>query len=120
MRPKILIVDDYPLNVEILVAYLNKDFELASAYSGKDAIEKVVSFSPALVLLDVMMPGMNGYDVCRELRRMPECADTPVIMVTAKAMPAECSEGIAAGANDYLTKPFRKAELLKRINALLQ
>lgn len=119
MSVRILVVDDHVLNVEIVRAFLKNDYELASAESGEKALAVATAFLPDIVLLDVMMPGLDGYEVCRRLKRDSTLGAARVIMLTAKAMPDERAKGMAAGADDYLTKPFRKRELLDRIDALL-
>jgi CheY-like chemotaxis protein len=119
MRPRILVVDDKELNLEIVRAFLKNDYELASADTGEKALDLAVEFRPDLVLLDIMMPGLDGYEVCRRLKQDRALARASIIMLTAKAMPDERAKGLAAGADDYLTKPFRKHQLLERIAAAL-
>ena len=116
---RVLVVDDHALNLEIVRAFLKSDYELASAASGEQALEIAATFAPDIVLLDVMMPGLDGYEVCRRLKQSHDFAAPRVIMLTAKAMPDERERGLAAGADDYLTKPFRKRQLIDSITALL-
>ena len=104
---KILIVDDCPVNVSVLEAFLDDEFyETLSVESGDKAIDLAPQFQPDLVLLDVMMPGIDGYDTCRWFRSHPTLKNTRVIMVSANAMQADIERGMQAGADDYVTKPF--------------
>ena len=111
---KVLIVDDNPTNIAILTEIL-EDYELDSASSGDDALKIVKEYHPDLILLDIMMPGMNGYDVCRKLREDPDFSRTKIIMVSAKAMVSERLKGYEMGADDYITKPFEEDELLAKV-----
>ena len=111
---KILIVDDNPTNITILKEIL-EDYELRSAASGEEALGLVDEYHPDLILLDIMMPGMNGYDVCRKLREDPNFSRTKIIMVSAKAMVSERLKGYDVGADDYITKPFEEDELLAKV-----
>jgi adenylate cyclase len=115
----ILVVDDVPTNVRLLEAVLvSNGYEVVSANDGEQAIELVASAKPDLVLLDVMMPGIDGYEVCRRLREDPETAVLPVVMVTASTN--EKTKGIEAGADDLIGKPFDHDELLARVRSLLR
>lgn len=118
-RGRVLIVDDNQQNLEILTELLDEDYDLAVAASGEEAVTVVLKFQADLVLLDVMMPGIDGYETCRLLRAMPTLSRTTIIMVTAKAMAAERSRGFEVGADDYVTKPFRNRELLAKLHAHL-
>ena len=115
MKGRILIVDDAELNIEILREILSDDYDLESASSGEEALEKVLAFAPDLVLLDIMMPGMDGYEACRRIKAGPMGSFTPVILVSGKATMPERLQGFDAGADDYLTKPFDHDELLAKI-----
>jgi class 3 adenylate cyclase len=118
---KILVVDDTPRNVKLLADVLGaKGYAVVTAASGPEALEKVEGERPDLVLLDVVMPGMSGYEVCRKLRENPATGMLPVVMVTALDPNLERVKGIEAGADDFLTKPINQAELLARIRSLLR
>ena len=106
MPGKILIVDDNELNLAILEELLSDNYETVSAESGEQAISVAPVFKPDLVLLDVMMPGIDGYETCRWIRAHPELNAIKVIMVSAKASPVDIERGLEAGADEYITKPF--------------
>jgi len=116
---KIMIVDDDP-NVRELVSVLlqNHDFETCEAIDGRDAMQKITNDNPDLVIIDIMMPNMDGFELCRNLRRYYE--NMPVLMLTAKGELASKVKGFGLGADDYLTKPFEGDELILRIQALLR
>ncbi|MCH9671400.1 MAG: response regulator [Gammaproteobacteria bacterium] len=118
--PRVLIVDDNEDNVEILEDYLEDEFEVRSAYDGEEALQIVDAFEPALVLLDIMMPGIDGFEVCRRLRERADLADLKIIMLSAKIELADRLAGYQAGADDYLTKPFDEGELLAKLKVYLQ
>ena len=119
--PRILIADDNSQNVELLEAYLaGVDCELETAADGEETLIAVERFRPDLVLLDVMMPRLSGFEVCRKLRANPATKDTLVLMVTALNEPADFERGVQAGTDDFLTKPVNKLELLCRVRSLLR
>ncbi|WP_017718872.1 response regulator [Kamptonema formosum] len=119
---KILIVDDEPVNLQVLVNYLSlHKYTTARASSGREALKIIQQgFQPDLVLLDVMMPRMTGYEACRKIRQMFSASELPVVLLTAKNQVSDLVEGFRAGANDYLTKPISKDELLARIKTHIQ
>lgn len=119
-EPRILVVDDLAANVRLLEAVLAPaGFAVSSASSGPDALERVFAELPDLVLLDVQMAGMNGYEVCRRIRENEATALTPVVMVTSHDSEARI-DGIRAGADDFVTKPFDQQELLLRVRSLVR
>jgi DNA-binding response OmpR family regulator len=112
----ILVVDDNQDNVEILSAFLeSKGYRVASAPDGKTALAKLEEVQPALVLLDVMMPGMDGWQVCRTIKGHPEFGSTRVVMVTAKGGFEDKFEGMRSGADDYVVKPVDLRELAEKV-----
>jgi len=114
-RKRILIVDDCSINVEILRELLHEDYELEVATNGEECLGQTRLFSPDLVLLDIMMPGIDGYETCRRLKESPIGAFTQVILVSGKASSQERLEGYRAGADDYVVKPFDHDELLAKV-----
>jgi DNA-binding response OmpR family regulator len=119
--PKIVIADDNIQNVELLEAYLSDfDCEIRTAHDGEETLEVVHRFAPDLLLLDVMMPRLSGFEVCRKLRSSPQTKDLLILMVTALNEAADFERGVQAGTDDFLTKPVNKVELLCRIRSLLR
>jgi two-component system cell cycle response regulator len=119
--PKILIVDDEEINVELMEAYLlSEPYTTITAYGGKEALRKVREEKPDMVLLDVMMPEVDGYEVCRLLKADSETQFTPVLMLTALSELEHRIRGIDVGADDFLTKPINKLELTTRVKSLLR
>ncbi len=118
---KILVIDDEPINVKMLSRLLaSEGYKVVQAASGLEAIQVVAQESPDLILLDVMMPGMDGFEVCRRLKAMEATRQTPIVMVTALDTLEDKVKGIDAGADDFLTKPYHKIELLARTKSLLK
>jgi DNA-binding response OmpR family regulator len=117
---KVLVIDDEPGIIEIVETNLEGDgFEVISASNGKEGLEKIKQEAPELVVLDVMMPEMDGWEVLRNLERDPETAGLPVIMLTAKAADEDYIYGLEEGAVEYITKPFLPQELVNRIKITL-
>lgn len=119
-RPKILVVDDEPMNVEIFEGYLFNDYNIIKAYNGDEALRKVETTNPDLILLDVMMPGKNGFEICKILKEHPKTMSIPIIIVTALKEKEERIKGIEAGADDFITKPIDILEVTARIKSLLK
>lgn len=117
-KQKILIVDDDENIAELISLYLTKEcFDTCMVYNGEDALLKFRTFSPDLILLDLMLPGIDGYHVCREIRRE---ASTPIIMLSAKGEVFDKVLGLELGADDYMIKPFDSKELVARVKAVLR
>ena len=121
MTAKVLVVDDTSMNVKMLSDVLTfKGYQVVTAAGGNEGLAKVDSEKPDLVLLDVMMPDLDGYAVCRAIRAKPETAILPVVMVTALDPAQERVKGLEAGADDFLSKPINQSELLARVRSLLR
>lgn len=120
MSHKILIVDDEP-NIVISLEFLMKKegFQIAVAGDGEEALAKVASFAPELLLLDVMMPKKSGFEVCEALRADPANSALKIVMLTAKGRETEVAKGLAIGADAYVTKPFSTKDLVVRVKELL-
>lgn len=118
-RPLILIVDDNATNIDLLVNTLKTDYRLGIAKNGPSAVAYAGKHKPNLVLLDIMMPEMDGYEVCRRLKANPETASIPIIFITAMDDTANKTKGFELGAVDYVTKPFHTAEVKARIRSHL-
>jgi len=120
MQKKILVVDDDAELVELLCFNLKQaGFAAVTASNGIEALKKAGSISPDLILLDLMLPELNGFGVCETLRRTPATATTPIIMLTAISGEMGRMAGLDCGANDYITKPFSPRELILRVEKLL-
>jgi two-component system, OmpR family, alkaline phosphatase synthesis response regulator PhoP len=118
MTNTILVVDDERHIVQLVRLYLqNEGYTVEAAYSGEEAIEKARKVRPALVLLDLMMPGIDGWEVCRQLRRE---SDVPIIILTARGDDVDKIVGLELGADDYVAKPFNPRELVARVKAVLR
>jgi CheY-like chemotaxis protein len=119
--PVILVVDDNQQNLELLQAYLDDvDCKVIPARDGQEALDIVAKKSPDLILLDVMMPKMSGFEVCRRIKADPQTTDIPVIMVTALSEFGDIERAIDSGTDDFLSKPVNKLELLTRIKTMLK
>jgi phosphoserine phosphatase RsbU/P len=119
-QSRILLVDDVKANLEVLLGGLKDEYKLSVALNGPGALDLVGRVSPDLVLLDVNMPGMDGYEVCRRLRARRETADLPIVFVSALDEISNKARGFEAGGNDYITKPFDLLEVKARVRALLK
>ena len=118
---RILLVDDNQANCELLEAYLTGiDCETATAVDGQDALDKVASFQPDLILLDVMMPKLSGFEVCEKLKSDPQTSRIMILMVTALGDPGDIERAVAAGTDDFLSKPVQQVELVKRVENMLK
>jgi len=119
--PKVLVVDDNQQNLELLQAYLEDvDCQAVPARDGLEALEIIAKDPPDLILLDVMMPKMSGFEVCKRIKNVPKTADIPVIMVTALNEFGDIERAIDSGTDDFLSKPVNKLELLTRIKTMLK
>lgn len=121
-RPsRILIADDNQQNRELVEAYLSdEDYVIEMAEDGLITLEKVTQFQPDLILLDIMMPKMSGFEVCEHLKKNPAAQDIPVLMVTALRETADIEKAVDAGADDFLSKPVNRLELKTRVRSLLR
>ena len=119
--PVILVVDDNQQNLELLQAYLEDiECKTVSAYDGLQALDVVANDPPDLILLDIMMPKMSGFEVCRRLKNDPATSDISIIMVTALHEFGDIEQGIDAGTDDFISKPVNKLELLTRVKTMLK
>jgi CheY-like chemotaxis protein len=120
-KSKILIADDNEANVELLEAYLvGVDCELAIAVDGRDTLEKVASFRPDMILLDIMMPKLSGFEVCKQIKSDPATSGIMILMVTALNELGDIERAVDAGTDDFLSKPVNKIELVKRVQNMLK
>ena len=118
--PRILIADDDPLGAELLEAYLSEgDYELRSASDGEQTLQIVADWRPDLILLDVMMPRISGFEVCKRLRSNAATRDIAILMITALDQPIDMDRAVEAGTDDFVSKPINKTDLLLRVRALL-
>ncbi len=121
MSARVLVVDDIMPNVKLLEAKLSSEYyDVLTANSGSDALEKVANESPDIVLLDVMMPGMDGFEVCEKIKQNPDTAHIPVVMVTALTDTEDRVRGLEAGADDFLSKPVNDTSLMARVRSLVR
>ena len=114
-KSKILAVDDNSINLAVIEELLGNQYDLMTASTGIEALEIAQEFRPDLILLDIMLQGMNGYEICQEVRKTSSLRHTKIIIVSAKAMESDRLKGYQIGADDYLTKPFDGEELLAKI-----
>src|SRR6202012_6044379 len=120
MTARVLVVDDILSNVKLLEAKLTAEyFEVVTAFNGLEALQKVEECDPDIILLDVMMPGMDGFEVARRIKSNPKTAHVPVVMVTALDQPSDRVAGLDAGADDFLTKPVDDSALFARVRSLV-
>jgi DNA-binding response OmpR family regulator len=120
-RPLVLVADDDDDILQLLSFRLERaGYEIVQAQNGDEALRLALELVPALAVLDVMMPGLDGFEVTRELRRNEATATIPVILLTAKAQASDVSGGLAAGADDYVKKPFDARDLTERVDRLLR
>jgi two-component system, OmpR family, alkaline phosphatase synthesis response regulator PhoP len=121
MTPKIIIVEDDPDISEILQYNLEQEnYEVTLFDNGKKALDAIIDSPPDIVLLDLMLPGMNGLDIARSIRKNEPTANLPIIMITARSEEMDVLHGLELGADDYITKPFRPREVIARVKALLR
>lgn len=120
-RKKILVVEDEQDILQLITHYLEKEgFHTIPAMNGPEALKKVAEHKPSLVILDLMLPEMDGLEVCKRLRSVPDTAMLPIMMLTAKAEESDTIVGLELGADDYVTKPFSPKALIARVKALLR
>jgi two-component system cell cycle response regulator len=118
---KVLIVEDNPQHLELLVAYMDGlNCKVLTATDGMDGLEKVKAENPDLILLDIMMPRMSGFEVCRKLKSAPATRDIPIIMVTALNELGDIERGVECGTDDFISKPVNRLELVTRVKSLLR
>jgi PleD family two-component response regulator len=119
--PRILIADDNPQGAELLEAYLgDSDYELRTAADGEQTLQQVAAWHPDLILLDIMMPRISGFEVCKRLKGDPATRDIAILMITALDQPSDVERALEAGTDDFLSKPIHKSELLLRVRSLLR
>ena len=120
-QSRILIADDNAANVELLEVYLSEiDCAIEVAVDGRDTLDKVASFHPDLILLDIMMPKLSGFEVCEQVKGNPKTRGVMILMVTALDEPGDIERAVNAGTDDFLSKPVNKLELLKRVENMLR
>jgi two-component system alkaline phosphatase synthesis response regulator PhoP len=120
-RSRVLIADDNEPNRELLEVYLAEiDCEIATAVDGRDTLDKVAAFRPDIILLDVMMPKLSGFEVCQQLKSDPATSPIMILMVTALGELGDIERAVEAGTDDFLSKPVNKAELVKRVENMLK
>jgi two-component system alkaline phosphatase synthesis response regulator PhoP len=120
-RSRVLIADDNEPNRELLEVYLAEvDCDIATAIDGRDTLDKVASFRPDIILLDVMMPKLSGFEVCQQIKGNPATSPIMILMVTALGELGDIERAVEAGTDDFLSKPVNKAELVKRVENMLK
>lgn len=120
-KHRVLIADDNEANVELLEAFLSSlDLEVAIAIDGQETLDKVAEFKPDLILLDIMMPKLSGFEVCQRLKSDPATSGILILMVTALNELGDIERGVDAGTDDFLSKPVNKLELIKRVEVMLR
>ena len=118
---RVLIADDNHQNCELLDAYLSdENYEISMAYDGQQTLERVAEWQPDLILLDIMMPRLSGYEVCQQLKQTEGTSAIPILMVTALNEKGDIEKAVAAGCDDFLTKPVNRLELKTRVRSLLR
>ncbi len=118
---KVMVIDDEPDIVKLVKISLEMaNFDVTEAFSGKECLHKSQTLVPDLFLLDIMMPEMNGYEVCQRLKAQPNTKNVPVVMLTAKGQKGDAEQGLKVGADDYIIKPFDPYELGEQIREILQ
>jgi len=120
-KSRVLIADDNPQNVELLEAYLAEmDLEVSIAVDGRDTIDKVAASKPDLILLDIMMPKLSGFEVCKQLKSDPTTQDIMILVITALNELGDIERAVSAGCDDFLSKPVHRLELVKRVENMLK
>ena len=117
---KILVVDDDQTNLKFLREILDDEYHLLTVDTGEEALSTIHEFNPKIVLLDIMLPGVSGYEVCEKIRQDKKLSQVKIILISAKAMINERQKGYEAGADDYITKPFDHEELLLKVQSILE
>lgn len=118
-KKKLLAVDDNPDNIAIIEELFQEKYDLKTALGGEEALQIALDFNPDIILLDIMMPGMDGYEVCQRLREYPSLVETKIIMVTAKGALEDRVKGYEVGANDFITKPFAEENIRESVEFFL-
>ncbi|NNG00849.1 MAG: response regulator [Desulfobacteraceae bacterium] len=120
MPKTVLVVDDEPYIVEALQFLMEQNgYEVVFAFDGEGALESVAKFRPDLILLDIMLPGIDGYEICEIVRLNPEWRDTKIIFLTAKGSEEDIAKGLVLGADAYITKPFSNSLLVEKVNEMI-
>ena len=121
MNKKILVIEDDPSTLRLIKYTLQQEgYQVLSAPNGLEGLRKARSEQPDLIILDVMLPGVDGFEICHRLRAEPQTAELPILMVSGKAREIDKATGLKMGANDYITKPWHRPELVAKITAMLE